>query len=432
MSVEEIAKGEEKLARKRSRAAKKAAKTRAKNKTKASRKKKKGQVRKTPRRTYVKKKGGTAVATKRKTGRGWWGDTSGHTVAHHIGRAGMKKGRAKTKSGRRKRRTYVKSRVGGLGKIRSYRKRRKITKGRKTPLIRYRQKIGKRRVSLVANRSTRKGMRRKTARRAYKGLTRDRRGRFLKKRGTRAGMRRKTARRAYQSNPRRRRTTRKGMRRRTARRAYRRNPGIAAGFVESLTAPFDLKFVTETALPVTGGFLLSRFASGMIGGGILGTNYKGPVRIAGNFVAAGLTGFAAGFIAQQVKIGNPTQIRGNVILGGMVNAVAGLIKYVLTDVMPVAFITESPALSSAFGLSGLGYDNSEIRSAVQREVMKELGVSDYLTSQDLGKAQYMGDYLTTQNLAKAQPNTMSGMGDQWFPAEANGGALADFSDVATF
>jgi len=370
---------------------------------------KKGDVRKTARRAYVKKK--------KSTGRGWKGDTRGHQIAYAIGRSGMGGTRGAGAAQRRKRRTRLTDSFG-RGAIRRHRGKHplKYKRGgkklrRKTPGIPIRYKTKKRRYTLVANR--------------------DSRGRFSgrKRRTTKKGMRRKTARRAYTRNPR---GTRTGMRRKTARRAYKRNPTMAASFVDALTAPFDMKFVTETALPVTGGFLLSRFASGMLGGGLMGEGYKGPVRIVGNFAAAGITGFAAGFVASTLKVGNPTQIRGNVILGGMVNAVAGLIKYVLTDVMPVKFISDSPALSSAFGLSGLGYDNSQIRSAVQREVMKELGVSDYLTTQDLGKAQYMGDYLTTQNLAKAKPNTMSGMGDQWFPAEANGGALADFSDVATF
>ena len=384
---------------------------------KTARPKKKAVKRKTAvRKPAARKKGGVRKTARKKkgTGRGWTNDTRGHQIAYAIGRSGMGGTRGAGLKQRRKRRRRL-GKAYGRGALRRHRgahplkyKRGGKRLRRLTPGIPIRYKTKKRRYTLVANR--------------------DNRGRFSttrrkkRRRTTRKGMRRSTARRAYRRNPR---GTRKGMRRRTARRAYRRNPDIAASFVDALTAPFDVKFVTETALPVTGGFLLSRFASGMLGGGLMGEGYKGPVRIVGNFAAAGITGFAAGLVASTLKVGNPVQIRGNVILGGMVNAVAGLIKYVLTDVMPVKFISDSPALSSAFGLSGLGYDNSQIRSAVQREVMRELGVSDYLTSQDLGKAQYMGDYLTTQQLAKAQPNTMSHY-------ESNGGTLADFSDVAAF
>ena len=56
---------------------------------------------------------------------------------------------------------------------------------------------------------TKKGMRRRSARRAYK------------KNGTRKGMMRSTARKAYRKNG-----TRKGMRRRSARRAYMKNPSV--------------------------------------------------------------------------------------------------------------------------------------------------------------------------------------------------------------
>ena len=97
-------------------------------------------------------------------------------------------------------------------------------------------------------RGTRKGMRRKTARRAY----------VRNRRGTRKGMRRRTARRAYMRNPYhkygrstrkggRRKTarraymknrangTRRGMRRKTARRAYRRNKGdLSLGFMQPI------------------------------------------------------------------------------------------------------------------------------------------------------------------------------------------------------
>lgn len=80
--------------------------------------------------------------------------------------------------------------------------------------------LGKAMKSLVGG-GTRKGMRRRTARRAYRGLRRRRR-----RRGTRTGMRRRTARRAYRGLRRRRRRrgggTKKGQRRKTVdvRRAY--------------------------------------------------------------------------------------------------------------------------------------------------------------------------------------------------------------------
>ena len=80
--------------------------------------------------------------------------------------------------------------------------------------------LGKAVTSLIGG-GTHRGMRRRTARRAYKGLRRRRR-----RRGTRKGMRRRTARRAYRGLRRRRRRrgggTKKGQRRKTVstRRAY--------------------------------------------------------------------------------------------------------------------------------------------------------------------------------------------------------------------
>lgn len=270
-----------------------------------------------------------------------------------------------------------------------------------------------------------------------------------RRRSTRKGARRKTARRAYRRNwfvyndnkPRRRRRRKsRGRKRRysnNARRHHYMDNQLADAFA-TVKSVFDIDFLMGTAAPVVGGFFASRAISGALGGAILGAEYRGIARHIGNFVSAGLAGAVYGIVFK-----NP-QAAGNILLGGVVNALAGVVR----DGAEAAFgseIAASPLLSETFGLSGIGMVDSGVRSAVEREVMKELGVSDYLTAEQLSRAENVGDFLTAEQLSRAErvgqypmevagqsygPSTEGPLAQ--YPAETSGEAMGDFADVASF
>lgn len=210
-----------------------------------------------------------------------------------------------------------------------------------------------------------------------------------------------------------------------------------ADVMDTVKSVFDVEFLTDTALPVVGGFFGSRALSGIVGGAVMGDNYVGIVRHIGNLVSSGLAGAIAGFLTKNPKLA------GNVLLGGVVNAVAGILRDLVKG---VGFVSESPVLREAFGLSGLDGMGDDIKEAVEAEVMKELGVSDYLSAEQLARSERIGDFLSAEQLARSErigqyPAETSGALAQYpqetsgvaqYPQETSGYAIADFADVASF
>ena len=195
-----------------------------------------------------------------------------------------------------------------------------------------------------------------------------------------------------------------------------------ADVMDTVKSVFDVEFLTDTALPVVGGFFGSRALSGIVGGAVMGDNYVGIVRHIGNLVSSGLAGAIAGFLTKNPKLA------GNVLLGGVVNAVAGILRDLVKG---VGFVSESPVLREAFGLSGLDGMGDDIKEAVEAEVMKELGVSDYLSAEQLARSERIGQYPAETSGALAQyPQETSGVAQ--YPQETSGYAIADFADVASF
>lgn len=395
----------------------------------------------------------------------WFRQSKDHAVAAKLGWAYQTRRRKKGGSPRR----YIVSRIGRRGLLR-YRASHKPARRRRSwrKMVTFRVPLFGRRYKLVANKASKR--RRKASRRRYMDNARRRRrspargkgGRFVSRRrksGRRKSYRRnwfvyddnkprrrrrKSSRRRrkyaqnaffpYNDNPRRKRRRKSssrrrryamnGRRRRASGRRYMQNSPVADA-LDTVKSVFDVQFLTGTALPVVGGFFLTRLVSGFVGGAVLGNNYQGMYRMVGNFIAAGLSGALAGFIMKD------PQLAGNILLGGVVNALSGVVRDVAAR---VDFVAQTPALSSAFGLSGM----DDVASSVERQVMRELGVSDFLTAQQLSRAERVGDYLTTQQLSRAEnigqyPAETSGPSYlAQYPSETSGGALADFADVASF
>jgi hypothetical protein len=406
-----------------------------KKKKKSGRKKKMGRARV---RARVKHR-------RRSRGKGWWNDKRGHKTAGKIGAA---------QSPRRKRggraRYFLKK--FGLRKIVRHRAKHRKSRKRAHSPLKFLIRVGgrKKRYRLIANR--RKSMRyADNAKRGRRLPPRGRGGRFKSK--SRRGGSYKRNWFVYNNNPKRRRSRRrkysanwfvyndnakKRRRKGKSRRRYSANSrtrrymdnDVMADALSTVKGVFDFTFLTNIALPVVGGFFGSRVLSGAVGGALLGANYTGAVRHLGNLVSSGLAGVLVGFLTKNATMA------GNVVLGGVVNALAGLIRDVVKD---VAFVQESPMLKETFGLAGMGLGaHDDVRSAVEREVMRELGVSDFLTSEQLSRAERVGDFLTSEQLSRAErvgqyPQETSGPAYlAQYPEETSGGAMADFADVASF
>jgi hypothetical protein len=397
-----------------------------------------------------------AVRTRRrKAGRrryrrnAWFRQSRDHAVAAKLGWAYQTRRRKKGGSPRR----YIVRRIGRRGLL-HFRSKHKPSKRRRSyrRMINFHVPMFGRRYKLVANKRRRKSSRR---RKYMDNARRTRRRRHVARgAGGRFVSNRKRSRRRYRKNwfvyndnaPKRRRRRyaknwfvyddNRSKRRR--RRSYRRNTGrrymkndVVADVLDTVKSVFDVEFITGTALPVVGGFFLTRLLSGFVGGAVLGAGYTGIARTVGNFVASGLAGAVVGAVMKD------PQLAGNVLLGGVVNALAGVLRDVANE---IDIVKATPALSSAFGLSGLGV-HDDVRSAVEREVMKELGVSDYLTAEQLGRSERIGDFLTSEQLGRAErigglsqyPAETSGPAYlAQYPEETSGGAMADFADVASF
>lgn len=367
-----------------------------------------------PRRKPMAKK--RKVARRRRKKRGWHGSRKDHRIAAQIGWAYRRK---KRKKGPKSPGRYVLSKVGRRG-LRSYRKRRKVSRRRKSKPVYV--KWGRQRIA--ANPPRR--------RRRRRNQRRDARGRFVSKSGRK---RRTTRRRKYAANPprrRRRSRSRSGYKKNWF--VYNRNPkrymdNPVADIFATIKSTFDIDFLTKTALPVVGGYFGSRAVSAFAIGGVagaVGIEYSGVVKHVGNFLSAGLLGAGVGYLTKDARLA------GNIILGGVVGALAGIITELVGG---MDIVQTSPILSSMF-MGDMGQVNNDVRKAVEAEVMRELGVSDYLTTQQLSRAENIGDYLTTQQLSRAEnisqyPAETSGYLAQ-YPEETSGGAMADFADVASF
>lgn len=425
-----------------------------------------------------------AVRTRRRKAAGrrryrrnsWFRQSRDHAVAAKLGWAYQTRRRKKGGKPRR----YILKGIkpgGGIGKRRllRYRAVHKVAPRRKSArrLINFRIPMFGRRYKLVANKRRRKSSRRRkymdNARRTRRRSARGAGGRFVSKsKGSRrryrknwfvyndnaapkrrrksSSRRRRSSRRRYQKNwfvyndnsPKRRRKSRRSGRHSSRRRRYSQNSGsrymrndMVGDALDTVKSVFDVEFITGTALPAVAGFFGSRLVSGFVGGAVLGANYTGIARAIGNFVASGLTGAIVGIVTK-----NP-QMAGNVLLGGVINALAGVVRDLAGG---LDVVKTTPALSSAFGLSGLGV-HDDVRSAVEREVMRELGVSDFLTAEQLSRSERIGDFLTSEQLGRAE--RIGGMGQypqetsgpaylSQYPEETSGGAMADFADVASF
>lgn len=423
----------------------------------------------------VKRRTSMAKTRRRKGGRrryrrnAWFRQSRDHAVAAKLGWAYQT--RRRKKGGRPRR--YIVSRIGRRGLL-HFRSRHKVSRRRKhrRSMVTFRVPMFGRRYKLVANKRRRSrrrkymdNARRTVRRRRRRSVARGAGGRFVSK------GRRTRRRRSYKKNwfvyndnaPRRRRRRRSGARRRSRRsyrrnwfvlndnpkrrrrsrrrryasnarrsrrsggRRYMRNDAIADTF-DTIKSVFDVDFITGTALPVVGGFFASRVVSGFVGAAILGDQYVGVVRSVGNLVASGLTAALVGFFVKD------PQLAGNVLLGGVVNALAGIVRDIAVQIPQV---TSTPALSSAFGLSGMGA-HDDVRRAVEREVMRELGVSDFLSAEQLSRAERIGDFLSAEQLSRAErigqyPAETSGPAYlAQYPEETSGAAMADFADVAAF
>jgi hypothetical protein len=432
-------------------------------------------------RTSISRRKNMAVRTRRRKAAGrrryrrnsWFRQSRDHAVAAKLGWAYQTRRRRRGGKPRR----YILKGIkpgGGIGKRRllHYRSIHKVAKRRKSArrLINFRIPMFGRRYKLVANKRRKSSRRRKymdNARRTRRRVARGAGGRFVskgkrsrrryqknwfvyndnapKRRRKSASRRRRSSRRRYQKNwfvyndnaPKGRRKSRRS-RRHASRRRYQKNSGsrymrndMIGDAMETVQSVFDVDFITGTALPAVAGFFGSRLVSGFVGGAVLGANYTGIARAIGNFVASGLTGAIVGIVTK-----NP-QMAGNVLLGGVINALAGVVRDLAGG---LDVVKTTPALSSAFGLSGLGV-HDDVRSAVEREVMRELGVSDFLTAEQLSRSERVGDFLTSEQLGRAE--RIGGMGQypqetsgpaylSQYPEETSGGAMADFADVASF
>lgn len=392
----------------------------------------------------------------------WPRQSKDHAVAAKLGWAYQERRRKRKRGSPR---SYILSSIRKR-RLQKYRARHKVAKRRKSAgrMLSFRMPIFGKTYRLVANKKGRGRRSRRrfmdNGRRRRRSVSRGAKGRFVsnKRRGSRRRRyaknfypfndnkprrrRRKAARkgrrRSYKKNwfvyndnsPKRRRKARRSGRRSrrrysdNGRRRYMRNNAVA-DVMDTVKSVFDVSFLQNTALPVVGGFFASRAISGFAGAGLLGASYTGWVAHLGNLVSAGLAGAAVGMIFK-----NP-QLAGNVVLGGVVNAVTNIVRD-LAGTYGGSLVSASPVLKTALGLSGMG-DN--LRQQVEAEVMRELGVSDFLTSQQLSRSERVGDYLTSQQLSRSErvgqyPAETSGISQ--YPAETSGGAMADMADMATF
>lgn len=421
------------------------------NKRKKSRRRKSRRFKDNGRRKNMAVRSRRRKAGRRRYRRNSWPRQSkDHAVAAKLGWAYQERRRKRKRGSPR---SYI---IKNLGKrkLQMFRARHKVSKRRKSArrMLSFRMPIFGRSYRLVAN----KRRRSRRSRRRYmdNGRRRVRRGkggRFVSSKRRRGSRRRyannfypfndnKPRRRRRKSSRRRRRSykrnwfvyndnkrSRRSRRRRysdNGRRRYMRNNAVA-DVLDTVKSVFDVSFLKDTALPVVGGFFAARAISGFAGAGLLGANYTGWTAHLGNLVAAGLAGAVAGLVTK-----NP-QLSGNVVLGGVVNAVTNIIRDLAAQ-YGGSIVGSSPVLKTALGLSGMG-DN--LRSQVEAEVMRELGVGDFLTAQQLSRSERVGDFLTSQQLSQSErigqyPAETSGIAQ--YPAETSGGGVSDFADVASF
>jgi hypothetical protein len=237
------------------------------------------------------------------------------------------------------------------------------------------------------------------------------------RRGTRKGQRRKTARRAYRRNPVFR--TRSG---RYGKRGYRRLRRIPGGGwkanailpytafnnpVEAITGTFekltDVDLWTKTILPISGGFLGTHIVSYQVFSLIApeDTKFEGIVKHGSRVGTAVLLSAATGIITK-----NP-DMAAKVLAGGLVAVLGGIVE----DVIGLA---EYKKISGMDGMDDLAEDLTEelksriasgVREAIEGEGDEGGQVSAFVTSQDLKKAPHLGDFMTEQALQRATVGT---------------------------
>jgi hypothetical protein len=246
--------------------------------------------------------------------------------------------------------------------------------------------------------------RRKSSRRRRNPLFLSRRGFSRRKhRGYRRLHRRRRSPRHWHNNPvlpffafngkRRRKSHGRRHHRRSRRHSYRRNPvlpffafnpgGGAGSIMNRMSSMMDVRFWTETALPVAGGFFGSKLVGSQLYGLIFSSG-SSPlaamlplptipyVRLALNAVSgAGMAWAAEKFVSKKVADG--------IWIGTIVGVASSLLKNLLD-----AF---APGVSSQLGLSGLaGLDgdiSSQMKDAVVRRVQANLGT--YMTKNSLNR-----------------------------------------------
>ena len=270
------------------------------------------------------------------------------------------------------------------------------------------------------------------------------RPRRRRRRGTRKGMRRKTARRAYRRNPvlpymafenrpRRRRRRRSRSRRNpvlpyasfnprrrrySRRRRYaRRNQDPLALLQEGLEQTVEVEFWTRTVLPLGAGFIFGQFAGGLVYAGVeklFGADVTGEgIAPAAARIGSRALGSVA-VSAATMLITKDEEIAGKVLAGGLVAVLAGVIQEL--------FGAETYAkMTGMADFGGMAQDlTEELKQRIAESVRSEIesaesgsGVSSFVSTQNLQTApdlgpgprvqgiDNMGSFVTSQQLQTA-------------------------------
>lgn len=241
-----------------------------------------------------------------------------------------------------------------------------------------------------------------------------RRRRVRARRGTRKGMRRKTARKAYRRNPvlpyfafenkgrKRRRRTR--ARRNPIlpyasfnprrRRSARRNQDPLALLSEGLEQTIEVEFWTRTVLPLGAGFVFGQFAGGLVYAGIekiFGADVTGEGAVPSIARLGSRMLGSVGVSALTMVITKDEEIAGKVLAGGLVAVLAGIIQEI--------FGAETYAkMTGMSDFGGMAQDlTEELKQRIAESVRSEIetaesggGVSAFVSTQNLQTAPDLG------------------------------------------
>lgn len=226
------------------------------------------------------------------------------------------------------------------------------------------------------------------------------------RRAARLGIRRR--RRHYAANPRRRRHYRRNAvlpvswnPHRRRRRHYRRNavlpiswnPGGIVGDITGKVKSFiDVRFLTQTAVPATAGFLATKVVGNMVADQIAGFVKVAPTDRSYPFVRIGSQALTAAGLSYAIGRFVGREQGKAAFLGGAIAVLHSILK----EIVPVSD-------QSKYGLlDGLGSDlTARMRDAVQRRVEERLnGYGAYLNRTDLRPQPEMGAYVNLTDLRR--------------------------------